>query len=36
MLQMVEKKMRGGICHAIHQKGNGTNKYMKDYNKHKE
>ena len=26
---MVEKGIRGGICHAIHQYGKANNKYMK-------
>ena len=30
---MVEKGIRGGICHTIHQYGNGNNKYIKDYDK---
>ena len=29
MLLMVEKGIRGGICHAIHQYGKANNKYMK-------
>ena len=36
MLLMVEKGIRGGICHAIHQCGKANNKYMKDYDKTKE
>ena len=33
---MVEKGIRGGICHAIHQYAKANNKYMKDYDKYKE
>ena len=36
MLLMVEKGIRGRICHAIHQYVNANNKYMKDYNNNKE
>ena len=36
MLLMVEKKIRGGICHAIHQYAKTNNKYMKDYDQNKE
>ena len=36
MLLMVEKGVRGGICHAIHRYAKADNKYMKDYNKDKE
>ena len=36
MLLMVEKGIRGRICHAIHQYVNNNNKYMKDYNNNKE
>ena len=36
MLLMVEKGIRGGICHAIHRYENPNNKYMKDYDKNKE
>ena len=32
-LLMVEKGIRGGICHAIHQYAKANNKYMKDYEK---
>ena len=31
MLLMVEKGIRGGVCHAIHQYAKAYNKYMKDY-----
>ena len=30
MLLMVEKRIRGGICHAIHQYEKANNKYMKE------
>ena len=33
---MVEKEIRGGICHPIHQYKKANNKYMKDYDKNKE
>ena len=33
---MVEKEIRGGICHTIHRYAKANNKYMKDYNKHEE
>ena len=33
MLLMVEKGIRGGICHAIHRYVRRSNKYMKNYNK---
>ena len=36
MLLMVEKDIRGGICHAIHRCGTISNKYMKNYDKDKE
>ena len=35
MLLMVEKGIRGGICHAIHQYTKANNKYMKDHDKSK-
>ena len=31
MLLMVEKGIRGGICHAIHRYEKANNKYMKNY-----
>ena len=36
MLLMVEKGIRGGICHAIYRYAKANNKYMKNYNKDKE
>ena len=33
MLLMVEKGIKVGICHAIHQYAKANNKYMKDYDK---
>ena len=36
MLLMVEKIIRGRICHAIHRHAKANNKYMKDYDKNKE
>ena len=36
MLSVVEKRIGGGICHAIHQYAKTNNKYMKDYDKNKE
>ena len=33
MLLMVEKGIRGGICHVIHRYANVNNKYMKNYDK---
>ena len=36
MLLMVEKGIRGGICHAICRCAKANNKYMKNYNKDKE
>ena len=36
MLLMVEKGIRGGICHSIYRYGKANNKQMKDYDKNKE
>ena len=33
MLLMVEKGIRGGMCHAIHKYAKANNKYVKNYNK---
>ena len=33
MLLMVEKGIRGGICHAIHRYDKANIKYMKNYDK---
>ena len=35
MLLMVEKSIRGEICHSIYQYSKANNKYMKDYDKKK-
>ena len=36
MLLMVEKGIRGGICHAVYRYAKGNNNYMKNYDKNKE
>ena len=36
MLLMVEKGIRGGICHAIYRYTKENNKYIKNYDKNKE
>ena len=36
MLLIVENGIRGGICYSIYQYAKANNKYMKDYDKHKE
>ena len=35
-LLMVEKGIRGGICHSIHRYAKANNKYMQNYNKNEE
>ena len=35
MLLMVEKGIRGGMCHAIHIYAEANNKYMENYDKNK-
>ena len=36
MLLMVEKGIRGGICHSIYQYAKASNKYLKDNDNNKE
>ena len=36
MLLMIEKEIRGGICHAINRYVKANNKYVKNYDKNKE
>ena len=36
MFLMVEKRIRGGICHTIHRYAKANNKYVKNYDKNKE
>ena len=36
MLLMVEKGIRGGICHSIYLYAKANNKYMKNYDRNKE
>ena len=36
MLLIVEKGIRGGICHAIYRYAKANNEYRKKYNKYKE
>ena len=36
MLVMLEKGIRGGICHSIYWYAKANNKYMKTYDKNKE
>ena len=33
MLLMVEKGVKGGICHTIHRYAKANKKYLKDYDK---
>ena len=33
---MVEKRIRGGICHAIHRYAKTNNKYTEDCDKNRE
>ena len=35
MLLMIEKGIRGGICHSIYRYVKAINKYLKDYYKNK-
>ena len=32
---MVEKRIRGGICHSINRYAEANNEYMTDYDKNK-
>ena len=36
MLLMIEKGIRGRICHAVHWCEKANNQYMKDYGENKE
>ena len=36
LLLMIEKGIRGGICHSIYGYAKANSKYMKDYDKNKE
>ena len=36
ILLMVEKSIRGGICHAVDRYAKANDKYMKDYDRNKE
>ena len=36
MLLIVEKGIRGGICHVIHRYAKSNNKHMEYYDKNKE
>ena len=35
MLLMIEKDIRGGICHSIYRYSKANNKYMKNHDKNK-
>ena len=35
ILVMIEKGIKGGLCHAIYRYAKANNKYMKDYDKNK-
>ena len=36
MLLMVEKSIKGGICHSVYRYLKANNKYMNDYAKNKQ
>ena len=36
MLLILEKGIRGGLCHSTYWYAKANNKYMKDYDKNKE
>ena len=36
MLLMIDKGIKGGICHSIYRNAKASNKYIKSYNKNKE